>query len=298
MNILELVNKFPTQESCIKHLEQVRWDDKPKCVYCGSENTNPLVAEIRHHCNGCRKSFSVTVGTIFHNSHVELQKWFLVMSLMLNARKGLSAYQISRDLGMRRPTVWSMMHRIRNAMATNQAELLSGVVEMDETYIGGKPRRRNKDKDDNDNFPTSKRGRGTDKECVIGMIERGGKVRTEHHSKKDNKKLNFKSLRDIVMKNVDMFSTTLMTDDFKGYKPFKGIIPHHTVNHSRKEYVNGIAHTNTIESFWAIFKRGIKGQFHFVSQKYLSMYLDEFCWRFNNKENEFMFDKLLINAAR
>ena len=108
MNILDLINKFSTQEKCIKHLERIRWGDKVRCVYCGSENTNSLPKELRHHCNGCRKSFSVTVGTIFHRTHIELQKWLLVISLMLNVRKGLSAYQIARDLGMRRPTVWSM----------------------------------------------------------------------------------------------------------------------------------------------------------------------------------------------
>lgn len=297
MNILELIKKFPTQEACIKHLEQVRWGDKVKCVYCGSENTNKLEKEMRHHCNGCRKSFSVTVGTIFHHTHIELQKWFLVMSLMLNAKKGLSAYQIARDLGMRRPTVWSMMHRIRKAMASDQSELLSGIVEMDETYIGGKPRPKNNKDDDND-FQPPKRGRGTDKECVIGMIERGGKVKTQHHSKKDGKKLSFKSLRDILFRNIEPQATTLMTDDFRGYKPFRRVISHYSVNHSKKQWANGLAHTNSIESFWAIFKRGIKGQFHFVSPKYLSRYLDEFSFRFNNKENEFMFDKLLINAVR
>jgi transposase-like protein len=124
MNILDLINKFSTQENCIKHLESVRWSDKVKCVYCGSENTNSLPKELRHHCNGCRKSFSVTVGTIFHRTHIDLQKWFLVMSLMLNARKRLSAYQIARDLGMRRPTVWSMMHRIRKALTSDQSDLL------------------------------------------------------------------------------------------------------------------------------------------------------------------------------
>ncbi|MDA9818053.1 IS1595 family transposase [Flavobacteriaceae bacterium] len=296
MNILDLINKFSTQEKCIKHLEKARWGDKVKCVYCGSDNTNSLPKELRHHCNGCRKSFSVTVGTIFHRTHIELQKWFLVMSLMLNARKGLSAYQIARDLGMRRPTVWSMMHRIRKAMASDQGELLSGIVEMDETYIGGKPRPKN-NKDDDDYTPP-KRGRGTDKECVIGMIERGGKVKTKHHSKKEGNRLDFKSLHSILFKNISPESTTLMTDDFKGYKPFKKVISHLSVNHSKKQWVSGLAHTNTIESFWAIVKRGIKGQFHFVSPKYLSMYLDEFCWRFNNKESEFMFDKLLINAVR
>ena len=254
MNILELINKFPTQEACITHLENVRWGDKPKCVYCGSENTNPLKAELRHHCNGCRKSFSVIVGTIFHHTHIDLQKWFLVMSLMLNARKGASSCQIARDLGMRQPTVWSMMLRIRKAMKGSQAELLNGIVEMDETYIGGKPRKRNNDKDDDGNLPTIKRGRGTKKECVVGMIERGGKVKTIIQ-----KRLKFVDLRGIVKNNVDVLNSVLMTDDFKGYKPMKGLMPHYTVNHSAKQYVNGITHTNTIESFWAIVKRGMMG---------------------------------------
>lgn len=175
MNILELIKKFPTQEACIKHLEQVRWNGKPLCVYCGSDKVCKKTEKNKERlqCWGCKKSFSVTVGTIFHHTHIELQKWFLVMSLMLNAKKGLSAYQIARDLGMRRPTVWSMMHRIRKAMASDQSELLSGIVEMDETYIGGKPRPKN-NKDDDD-FTPLKRGRGTDKGCVIGMIERGRK---------------------------------------------------------------------------------------------------------------------------
>ncbi len=135
MNILQLINKFSTQEACVKHLEKVRWGDKVKCVYCGSENNYANEKELRHHCNDCRKSFSVTVGTIFHHTHIELQKWFLVMSLMMNAKKGLSAYQIARDLGMRRATVWSMTHRIRKAMATNQANLLQGIVEMDNAML-------------------------------------------------------------------------------------------------------------------------------------------------------------------
>ena len=214
------------------------------------------------------------------------------MSLMLNARKGASSCQIARDLGMRQPTVWSMMLRIRKAMKGSQADLLNGIVEMDETYIGGKPRKRNNDKDDNGNMPIIKRGRGTKKECVVGMIERGGKVKTIIQ-----KRLKFIDLRDIVKNNVDISKTVLMTDDFKGYIPFKGLMPHHTVNHSAKQYVVGDIHTNTIESFWAIVKRGMMGQFHWVSKKYLEKYMDEFCWRFNNKENPAMFSNLISNCV-
>ena len=144
MNIIELTQKFSTQKKCVKYLEKARWGDKPKCVYCSSENTNKLVAESRHHCNGCRKSFSVTVGTIFHDSKIPLQKWFLIMALMLNAKKGVSACQVARDLEMRRPTVWSIMHRIRKAMndddndSNGDGGFLRGIIEVDETFIGGK----------------------------------------------------------------------------------------------------------------------------------------------------------------
>jgi transposase-like protein len=290
MNILDLMKKFATQGDCIKHLEKVRWADKVKCVYCGSKNTNELKKELRHHCNGCRKSFSVTVGTIFHHTHIELQKWFLVMSLMLNARKGASSCQIARDLGMRQPTVWKMMKIIRGAMKSDQSELLSGIVEMDETYIGGKPRKKNKNDDDDKGSP---RGRGTKKECVVGMIEREGKVKTIVQ-----KRLRFQDLKGIVDNNINTFKSILMTDDFKGYVPFKRVMPHYSVNHSKGQYANGSIHTNSIESFWAIVKRGMMGQFHWVSKKYLSRYMDEFCWRFNNRDNENGFEQLLMNAVR
>ena len=150
MNIIQIFEKFPTQKSCISHLEEKRWGHEPKCPYCGSENTNHLKNQLRHHCNGCRKSYSVTVGTIFHDTKIPLQKWFLLISLMLNAKKGLSACQAARDINIRRPTVWSMMHRIRKSMQ-DDGVLLSGIIEMDETYVGGKPRKSGKKKDDNDN---------------------------------------------------------------------------------------------------------------------------------------------------
>ena len=170
-SIVHIYRRFPTPESCIAHLEQVRWGDAPECPYCRS----PRVSRKndggqRWNCHLCRKSFSVTVGTIFHNSHVDLQRWFLLIALMFSAKKGLSAMQAARDLEMRRPTVWSMMHRVRAAMK-DDGKLLAGIVEMDETYVGGKPRRfANKDDDDT----PSLRGRGTKKTPVVGAVERGG----------------------------------------------------------------------------------------------------------------------------
>lgn len=180
MSLLILLNKLPDQKACVKHLETVRWGGKTVCVYCGNQNVHQMPNELRHHCNNCKKSFSVTVGTIFHDTKIELQKWFILIALLLNAKKGLSACQAARDIGLRRPTVWSMMHRIRKAMGGDEAKLLSGIIEMDETYVGGKPRKKSKDNDNNGNYPTNKRDRGTKKECVVGMIEREGNIKAVH----------------------------------------------------------------------------------------------------------------------
>jgi len=279
MNIIQIFKQFPTQKDCIEHLEKVRWVDKPVCVYCGSTNTNPLHKELRHHCNGCRKSFSVTVGTIFHHTHIPLQKWFLLISLMQNAKKGLSACQAARDIEANRPTVWSMMHRIRKAMS-DDGSLLSGIIEMDETYVGGKPRKENKKDDDDENNTGSPRGRGTKKTPVVGMVERGGNVKAKATSKFE---LKFTDFLKLIRKNVNLAESLLVTDEYTGYNKMKDIVAHETINHSY-EYARGDIHTNTIESFWAILKRGIMGQFHWVSKKYLNNYIDEFCYRYNNRE--------------
>jgi transposase-like protein len=140
MNIVSIYKKFPTEADCISHIERVRWNGKPVCPYCKSTRTSPMPSESRHHCNGCNTTFSVTVDTIFHHTHLPLQKWFLAISLVLNAKKGISARQLGRDLEVNKNTAWFMGMRIRNAMF-EQGELLKGIVEMDESYIGGKPRK-------------------------------------------------------------------------------------------------------------------------------------------------------------
>ena len=239
-----------------------------------------LVQELRHHCNGCRKSFSVTVGTIFHHTHIPLQKWFLLMSLMQNAKKGLSSCQAARDIEINQGTTWSMMHRIRTSNK-DYGKLLAGIVEMDETYVGGKPRKENKRaKDEDDNKPSNPRGRGTKKTPVVGMVERRGKVKAVAVSKLE---LKAKDLRKLILKSIDTNNSILITDEYTGYNRVNNIVPHETINHSY-EYARGDIHTNTIESFWAILKRGLMGQFHWVSKKYLNAYIDEFCYRYNNRE--------------
>ncbi|MFX0201838.1 MAG: IS1595 family transposase [Candidatus Hodarchaeota archaeon] len=161
MNITEIYRLFPDDAHCLAHLEKVRWNDVPRCPYCKSPNTNPMPKEKRYHCNNCNTSYSVTVGTIFHHTHLPLQKWFLALCLILNARKGLSARQLSRDLRVNKNTAWRMGIKIRDAMMEReQRTLLTGIVEIDETYTGGKPRK---------GTGPHKRGRSTLSKAVGGI---------------------------------------------------------------------------------------------------------------------------------
>src|SRR5713226_9035887 len=165
MNIVSIYKKFPTEADCIAHIEKVRWTGIPVCPYCKSTRTTRMKSETRHHCNSCNTTFSVTVNTIFHHSHVPLQKWFLAISLVLNDKKGLLARQLGRDLEVNKNTAWYMGMRIRNAMF-EQGDLLKGICEMDETYIGARrPRRGNRASGGGHKLP----GRGTDKIPVVGI---------------------------------------------------------------------------------------------------------------------------------
>jgi len=278
MNIVSIYKQFPQEADCITYLEQARWQSKPVCPYCNSVNTTPRPKEQRHHCNNCNTTFSVTVNTIFHCTHLPLQKWLLAVSLVLNAKKGIAARQLARDLEVNKNTAWRMGMKIRQAMIdTGQRNLLTGLVEMDETYIGGKPRK--------GNGQINKRGRGTRKTPVVGIIEREGMVTA---SPAKNGQLTTKNLADLVRRNVDTNNATLITDEFTGYIGIRRILPHEIVDHS-KWYVDGFRHTNNIESFWALLKRGIVGQYHKVSLHYLPRYIDEFCYRHNYRKHTDLF---------
>ena len=278
MNIIQIFELFPDQDACIKHLEKARWGDNPVCPYCTSTNTAPC--EHRHRCYDCKTSFSVTVGTIFHHTHMPLQKWFLAVMLILNAKKSLSALQLSRDLSINKNTAWRISMQIRKAMTQKaQRQLLTGIVEMDETYIGGKPRK-GKHYDDPNDKP--KPGRGTKKAPVIGAVERGGRV-TAKAVEKD--KMKGRHLRAFVRDNVKTDSAELMTDEYPGYSRMSRVLPHSVIKH-QEWYVDGNIHTNTIEGFWALLKRGMFGQFHSVSRKHLQRYIDEFCFRYNLRQHD------------
>lgn len=301
-SIVEIYRRFPTREAAITHLEQVRWPHGPECPYCSwpgvsrNRDSGRELTAARWKCQKCLRSFSATVGTIFHNSHIDLQRWYLLIALMLSAKKGLSAMQAARDLEMRRPTVWSMMHRIRRALA-DDGKLLAGLVEMDEAYVGGKPRRTNR-KDDNDDAP---RGRATKKTPVVGAVERGGRMKAKAVNKSD---MTAADMNALVMEMTDTKRSLLTTDEYSGYSSVNNIVAHRTINHSRS-YVErdlfsgqfGATHTNTIESVWAILKRAIFGQFHHVSRKYLPLYLNEITYRYNARNGGGAFDGLLHLAV-
>lgn len=301
MNILKLFESFQTQEQAVEYLEKVRWRGQPSCPYCKSQSVGTHAsgdrAIHRWQCRDCTRAFSVTVGTIFHGTHVPLRNWFLVLALMLNANKSASAYQIARDLGMRRPTVWSMMHRVRVAMEADQyqSELLHGIVEADEAYIGGKPRRPNigsgpRGKGDN------KRGRGTSKMAVIGIVERGGRVVAKPA---DPGEVSIRGLTKFITRFVDAAGSLLMTDQFPGHQGMATLMHHAVINHT-KSYADGLTHTNSIEGFWGLVKRAWYGQHHHYSRKYASLYIAEACYKYNYRKSADTFDgslRMLVGAS-
>ncbi|MBV9863636.1 MAG: IS1595 family transposase [Alphaproteobacteria bacterium] len=296
MNIIDLFNSFQTQEQAVEYLEEVRWRGHPVCPYCKSEHVGRHASgdrkQQRWQCRGCGRAFAVTVGTIFHGTHVPLAKWFLLLALMLNAKKSASAYQIARDIGVRRPTVWSMMHRVRTAMANDpdQQGLLYGIVEADDTYVGGKPRKGNRRAND----APKKRGRGTKKVPVVGAVERRGRVIAQPAKPGD---LSARGLAKFIGRFVDKRGTVLITDEFGGYSRVGQTMLHATVNHSI-EYANGIIHTDTIESFWALVKRAWYGTHHHYSQKYIPLYIAEACYRYNHRADANSFDITLETMVR
>ena len=227
-SLMEIINKFPTEEDAMKHLENLRWGDKPYCPYCHSSKVSRHKEKnqrSRLQCQSCHRSFSATVNTIFHNSKLSLRKWFLGIVLVLNAKKSISNRQLGRDLDLSVKTAWSFGKRIREAMGKDgeQQRLFKGIVEMDETYVGRKPRKENK-KDDRDD--DNKRGRGTKKLPVVGIAERKGGVAAEPF---DDKPLSNKNFKEMLKDHVDLAKSILMMDQYSGYRAMKDEIFHHSV---------------------------------------------------------------------
>lgn len=272
ISITELFRKFPTEQSCIDWLEAARWNGTPVCPHCGgTENvTKPASKPNTYWHKDCRNHFTVKTGTVMHSSKTDTRNWMIAIYYYMTGRKGISAMQLSKELGVQYRTAWHMGHRIREACNEGGDFILDKIVEMDATYIGGKEGNKHESK-------KLHAGRGTvGKQAVMGMRERQGKVKASPVASEDKE-----TVKQAVKQHVKPGST-IYTDDHKSYNVIKSEpFNHEAVKHSAKEYVNGMAHTNGIESVWAILKRSITGTWHHVSIKHLQRYIDEATFRLN-----------------
>ncbi|MDE0718137.1 MAG: IS1595 family transposase [Rhodospirillaceae bacterium] len=278
--ILELARL--SEDEARAMIEGIRWPNGPECPHCASHNAVRLEGKTTRpgvlKCRDCGKQFTVTVNTIMHRSKVPLSKWLVAFHLMCSSKKGISALQLQRELGLGSyQTAWHMEHRIRYAMASGGlAAPLKGDVEVDETYVGGKPRKGTKgDWKDGKHKP----GRGTKKQPVMALVERGGEARTRVIPD-----VSGATLRTAIQDAVDRDSR-ILTDEWRGYRGVGKHFArgHQTVSHSAGEYVRGDVSTNTAEAFFALFKRGIVGIFHSVSKQHLHRYAGEFEFRWNHR---------------
>lgn len=278
MNLMIIFNKFPDQEACIEHLEKVRWHDSPQCPHCESTKVSRKgdTGRVgRWNCHACHSSFNVLSGTIMQKTRIPLQKWFLAIGLIVNAKKNLSSCQLARDLDLNQKTAWYMQCRIRVAMVQRERHLLQGIIEADETYLGGKPRKGNKREDDK---PAPK-GRGTRKRVTAGAVERGGRVTARTAAN-----VGGKTLLKFIKDNVEPAGSLLLTDEWKGYNSVENFMNHAVVNHNTA-YVEGNTHTNTIEGFWSQLKRAWHGSHHHYGLPHTLLYLAEACWKYNERKN-------------
>ena len=293
MKLIDVTKKFATEDNCLDYIEKMRWPDgEIGCVHCGEVGR---ISKITREADGknkrtrlfqclvCKKQFSATSGTIFNDTHLSLTKWFMAIALICEAKKGISAKQVERHLGVNYRTAWHLCHRIREAM--KEGTLLSGAVEADETYMTRRKPRKGKPYVQKEN-----------RDVVLGMVERGGKLRLI--PVKDAK---MESIGPELSKHISPDVETIYTDSAATYaiylsKNFTG--KHKTINHI-SSYVDGSTHTQTIESAFSLLKRGVYGTFHKVSIKHLGRYCDEFSYRFNRRGAQLdMFDATLKNLTR
>lgn len=272
MDLMALMDRFRSDEKCRAYLEDLRWPNGFRCPRCEGRRISRVTTRQQFDCDSCRYQFSVTSGTIFHDSHLPLSKWLAAVYLMCESRKGISANQLKRTLAVSYKTAWYLCHRIRAAMAEMNPVKLRGTVEADETWAGGKQ---------------EGIGMGHYREkmtAVLGALQRGGKVRLQMAHRLD------KSTLRRFLRQYDPEALRLITDENRAWRGVGGRkASHATVNHTAKEWVRGDIHTNGIENVWSLLNRSITGAYHKISKKHLPAYLDELAWRFNNRQNPWLF---------
>jgi len=285
-SLFGLFQAFPTEESCIKYLEKHRWKNGIPVSPYDPTSTVYNRGDGMYRCKNTGKNFNVRVGTLFESSKVPLRKWFIAIYLITSHKKGISSIQLSKDLEVTQKTAWFMNHRIRECF--NSKEKLSGEIELDETFVGGKNKNRHWDKK-----VKNSQGRSfKDKVPVMGMLQRNGKVVC-----KVVKDTSYKSLTLPILQTVKRGST-LFSDEWCGYNLVDKLYEHYIIDHSRKQYVNGNVYTNTIEGFWGIMKRGLIGIYNHTDRKHLQRYANEFSFRYNTRKSSEVerFNLLLCNS--
>ena len=270
LSLFNLYDTFPTKKSARDYFESILWKNKVVCSKCKSEKKiKKQKDDFNYWCGECRNYFNVFTNTPLERNKIDPRKWIFACYLMMTSRKGVSSLQLSKELSIKQSTAWYMLHRLRLACNT-KSELLNGIVEVDETYIGGLEKNKHKEKKIKNN-----QGRSTkSKVAVVELKERGGKVRAKVFNK-----VNSYELQNYINRNVKKGSV-LSTDEALFYNPIRNY-KKIKVNHSAKEYVNGMASTNGIESVWAVLKRGYNGVYHNFSKKHLQKYVNEFTFRLN-----------------
>lgn len=290
-SVIDLLNAFPDEQSCIDHLEMIRWDGNVISPF-NPESKVYKCANNKYRCKNTGKYFNVKTNTLFDSSKIDLRTWFLAIYLITNHKKGISSLQLGRDLNVTQKTAWFMLHRIRKCFGIDnrcdeEGGCLDNEVECDETFVGGKNKNRHSDKK-----VENSQGRSfKDKTPVLGMVERKGKLVAKTIENTQSGKITPEVVR--VVKE----SAKVYTDEWMGYNTVQKIYDHAFVKHNQGEYVNGRIHTNTIENFWSLLKRGIIGIYHFTSRKHLQRYVDEFVFRYNMRHGStcFCFNQLLLN---
>ena len=270
ISTFQLFKLFPDQEAARTYLESRLWPNGVRCPCCGLGERITTRKNGYYRCNQCKEDFTVRTGTIFERSHVPLHKWIYAMYLLVTSRKGISSIQLSKEIGITQKSAWFVLQRLREACG-NDLTVLRGVIEIDETFIGGKERNKHQSK-------KTKAGRGTvGKTAVVGMRERGGRTKAMPIQGTDAENLQAK-----ICANIEQGST-LHTDEHRGYSGInEKSFTHETINHSAGEYVRDNVSTNSIESVWAVLKRGLHGVYHHTSKKHLGRYVDEFTFRLND----------------